>query len=143
MVVEGVEEDEPEEEELLPADDAAQPAPATLEEVLQAEVEVLAPELQQLEDEGSVEPQFLEELEKGVEAAAESLVTMREAHRRSEERPRLWKTGTGKPKLHSNQTSAKKATTRRTAVKAEGQGQHQWSGQTGHSDRSSGHRACH
>jgi hypothetical protein len=59
MVAEGVEEDEPEEEELLPADDQAQSAPASLEEVLQAEAEVLASELQQLEDEGSVEPQFL------------------------------------------------------------------------------------
>ena len=75
MVAEGVEEDEPEEEELLPVDDQTQSAPASLEEVLQAEAEVLASELQQLEDEGSVEPQLLEELENGVEAAAGSLVT--------------------------------------------------------------------
>ena len=40
----------------------------SLEEVLQAEAEVLATELQSLEDDGA-----------GVEAAAESLVTMREA----------------------------------------------------------------
>ena len=119
MVAEGVEEDEPEEEELMPADDQAQSAPASLEEVLQAEAEVLASELQQLEDEGSVEPQLLEELENGVEAAAESLVTMREARSRIAEVRKdrgFGKAGTGKgnfkPKLHGNQASAKKATTK-------------------------------
>jgi hypothetical protein len=119
MVAEGVEEDEPEEEELMPADDQAQSAPASLEEVLQAEAEVLASELQQLEDEGSVEPQLLEELENGVEAAAESLVTMREARSRIAEVRKdrgFGKAGAGKgnfkPKLHGNQASAKKATTK-------------------------------
>ena len=119
MVAEGVEEDEPEEEELLPADDQTQSAPASLEEVLQAEAEVLASELQQLEDEGSVEPQLLEELENGVEAAAESLVTMREARSRIAEVRKdrgFGKAGTGKgnfkPKLQGNLASAKKATTK-------------------------------
>ena len=119
MVAEGVEEDEPEEEELLPADDAEQAGPSSLEEVLQAEAEVLASELQQLEDEGAVEPQLLEELENGVEAAAESLVTMREARSRIAEVRKdrgFGKAGTGKgnfkPKLHGNQATAKKATTK-------------------------------
>ena len=119
MVAKGVEEDEPEEEELLPVDDQTQSAPASLEEVLQAEAEVLASELQQLEDEGSVEPQLLEELENGVEAAAGSLVTMREARSRiaevREDRG-FGHAGTGKgnfkPKLHGSQASAKKATTK-------------------------------
>eukprot|EP00435_Cladocopium_sp_Y103_P052715 s994_g16.t1 len=118
MVAEGVEEDEPEEEELLPAADAEPAGPSSLEEVLQAEAEVLASELQQLEDEGAVEPQLLEELENGVEAAAESLVTMREARSRIAEVRKdrgFGKAGTGKgnfkPKLHGNQATAKKATT--------------------------------
>ena len=81
MVAEG-QEDPPEadEEELVPElpDDDEQMHHQTLEEV-QAEAEVLAAEIQELEEEGSVEPQLLEDLENGVEAAAESLVTMREA----------------------------------------------------------------
>ena len=62
-----------------PADDDAAASPGSLEEVLQAEAEVLAAELQELEEDGDVDPQLLDELESGVEAAAESLVTMREA----------------------------------------------------------------
>ena len=54
------------------------PESTTLEEVLQAEAEVLATELQQAEDEG-VDQTVLEEFEQGMEQAAETLVTMREA----------------------------------------------------------------
>ena len=67
-------------------DDAPNPS---LEEVLQAEAEVLAAELEEAEAEG-VDPVMLNELEYGVERAAETLVTMREARQISEKRSRLW-----------------------------------------------------
>ena len=50
----------------------------TLEEILQTEAEVLAAELHEAEQEG-VDPQVLDSLESGIEQAAETLVTMREA----------------------------------------------------------------
>ena len=62
--------------------------------MLQTEAEILAAEIQELEEEGSIEPQLLEELETGVEAAAESLVTMREARTkisRGSKGPWFWK----------------------------------------------------
>ena len=52
-----------------------------LEEVLQAEVEVLAEEIAAAEEEG-VDPSHLEALEQGIEASAEALVSMREARTR-------------------------------------------------------------
>lgn len=68
----GVEEfEEPSQE----ADDGGQPS---LEEVLQAEAEELANEIQQAEQEG-LDGDLLNDLEAGVEQAAESLITMREA----------------------------------------------------------------
>ena len=80
-VVEEPEDDAGQEEELLP-DDAADGALPSLDEVLQAEAEVLATEIQELEECGDVDPSILENLEDGVEKAAESLVTMREARAR-------------------------------------------------------------
>ena len=49
-----------------------------IEEVLQSEAEILACELEEAEAEG-VDPNLIENLESGIEAAAETLVTMREA----------------------------------------------------------------
>ena len=64
-----------EEEELVP--DARDPG-ISLEQVLQGEAEVLAAEIEELEQDG-LAPDLIESLETGVEQAAESLVTMREA----------------------------------------------------------------
>ena len=78
LVAEGPNEDEEaedDEEELVPDQD--EPG-KSLEEVLQSEAEVLAAELEELEQEG-VSPDVIEGLESGVQQAAESLVTMREA----------------------------------------------------------------
>ena len=57
---------------------AANPDDRSLEEVLQTEVENLADEIAQAEEEG-VDPMHLESLESGIEASAEALVSMREA----------------------------------------------------------------
>jgi hypothetical protein len=111
-----------EEEELVPADDGDGAQAQTLEEVLQTEAEILAAEIQELEEEGSIEPQLLEELETGVEAAAESLVTMREARTKIAEVRKdrgFGKIGGGKGNankakqlMHGNQSQAKKVNTR-------------------------------
>ena len=71
---------EAEDEELIPDDDGQgySPENLTIEEVLQTEAELLAQELQELETEGC-DPRVLEDLESGMEQAAESLLTMREA----------------------------------------------------------------
>ena len=62
-----------------PAEDDGQVADEpSLEEVLQTEVENLADEIAQAEEEG-VDPVHLEALESGIEASAEALVSMREA----------------------------------------------------------------
>ena len=78
MVAEGladeVLEGEDDEEELVP--DQPEANASGLEEVLTAEAEVLAAEIQALEEEG-MEPDVLEALECGVEQAAESLVRSR------------------------------------------------------------------
>ena len=68
------------EEELVPdgAEDGGAPS---LDEVLQAEVEVLVSELHDAEEEG-VSQEVLDEMELGVERAAESLLTMREARQK-------------------------------------------------------------
>lgn len=122
MVAEGNDEGG-DEEELVPAEDdpGAQNGEApSLEEVLQMEAECLASELQELEDEGVVEPALIEELESGVETAAESLVTMREARNRIAEVRKdrgFGKIGGGKgqkgkqPKVHGNQATALKSST--------------------------------
>ena len=73
-------EDEPEGDgELTPDDGDGNPSGQSLEEVLQCEAEVLAAEIQELEESCEVDTAVLEELEAGVEQAAESIVTMREA----------------------------------------------------------------
>ena len=74
-ITEHDDEDAGDDDEGTAGDDPESP---TLEEVLQAEAEVLATELQQAEDEG-VDQTVLEEFEQGMEQAAETLVTMREA----------------------------------------------------------------
>ena len=56
----------------------------SLDEVLQAEAEALATELEQAEAEG-LEPQMLDEVEGTVESAAEALMTMREARHKLQE----------------------------------------------------------
>ena len=122
MVAEGNDEGG-DEEELVPAEDdpGAQHGEApSLEEVLQMEAECLASELQELEEEGVVEPALIEELESGVETAAENLVTMREARNRIAEVRKdrgFGKIGGGKgqkgkqPKVHGNQATALKSST--------------------------------
>ena len=70
--------DEDAEEEALD-DGSADPGDSgPLEEALQAEAEVLACELEEAEQEG-VDPEIIQDLEAGIESAAETLVTMREA----------------------------------------------------------------
>lgn len=85
MVTE-VHDEEPEEEEEMIPDEVMQSEAVVpnLEEVLQAEVEVLASELQLAEEEG-IEPDVIDELEMNVEKAAESLLTMREARHKLNE----------------------------------------------------------
>ena len=68
---------EPEEDELVPDEEPDY----SLEDILQSEAEVVAAELQKLESKG-IDPNVVNELETGVEAAAESLVAMREARQR-------------------------------------------------------------
>ena len=66
-----------EEEDVGAGDDSGE-AGVALEEVLTTEAEILATELEEAEQEG-IDPAFLQELESGLENAAETLVTMREA----------------------------------------------------------------
>ena len=113
----GEQEDEGEagEEELVPAEEFPG---QHLEEVLQAEAQLLAEDLQVLEDEGC-EPELLEELEAGVESASEALVSMREARARINDVKKdrgYGKSGGGKPaadnKPHGNQVNSQKKNTR-------------------------------
>ncbi|CAE6915744.1 RE2 [Symbiodinium sp. CCMP2592] len=69
------------EEELVPEEDGNG---FSLDEVLEAEAEALATELEQAEAEG-LEPQMLEQVEGTVESAAEALLTMREARHKLQE----------------------------------------------------------
>ena len=81
MVTENEDEHGPEEDEELVPDAPAEgtaSGSASLEEVLQLEAECLAAELQEAEEEG-IDEEILDGLEMGVERAAESLLTMREA----------------------------------------------------------------
>ena len=111
-VVEDADEGDEEEcdEELVP-DDSGNGVPS-LEEVLQTEAEVLAAEIQELEESGEVEPSILEGLETGVEQAAESLVTMREAPSKINEikKDRGYHRNSSNPKvkLNGNQVEKKK-----------------------------------
>ncbi|CAL1154284.1 unnamed protein product [Cladocopium goreaui] len=87
----------------------------SLEEVLQAEAEGLAAELEQAEHEG-IDVDVLNELETGVEQAAESLITMREARGKLAEvrndrgygRTSGSSSSPGKGKPHGNQATARK-----------------------------------
>ena len=103
-----------EEEELVPD---VEESGMSLEQVLQCEAEVLAAELEELEQEG-VAPEFIEGLETGVEQAAESLVTMREARSKIAElrKDRGYGKATAagqpsgaKPKMTGNQVNGKKS----------------------------------
>ena len=104
MVAEGQHEfeDEPapeDEEELIPVENETNET--NLESLLQTEAEILAAELQSLEEDGEIDPGVIDELEAGVEGAAEALVTMREARSRISEMKRdrgYGKTGGGKGK---------------------------------------------
>ena len=79
---------------------------------MQCEAEVLAAEIQELEESGDIDTAVLEELEAGVEQAAESLVTMREARSRINEIKKdrgFGRAPTGsKLKLNGNQVEKKK-----------------------------------
>ena len=102
------------EEELIPEE--TQSAEPSLEEVLQTEAALLASDLENLEAEGA-EPELLEELEAGVENAAEALVTMREARSKINEMKRDRGYGKSTPPLdkgfkpHGNQVNRAKSTT--------------------------------
>ena len=122
LVAEGVEEDdappEGDEEELIPDDTQHGLAEGlTIEEVLQTEAELLASELQELETDGC-DPHVLEELESGMEQAAESLLTMREARTKIAEVKKdrgYGKAAVGGPrsmKPHGNEIPKQKSTTK-------------------------------
>jgi hypothetical protein len=120
LVTEGGPDEEGEagdEEELIPADEGDGPSgvlASSLEEVLQAEAEVLASEIQALEEDEDVDPALIDELEAGVEAAAESLVTMREARTRISEVKKdrgFGKVGSGKGRPKAVAGQSKKAST--------------------------------
>ena len=105
------------EEEAEPAegDDGG---PQSLEEVLQTEAEQLASEIQMLEEDGNLDPSLVEELESGVEAAAESLVTMREARskiadlRKDRGYGRVGSAPGSPSKPHGNQVNSSKKTSK-------------------------------
>ena len=112
-ITENDDEDEEEAENGGAADDAEAP---TLEDVLQAEAEVFAAELQQAEEEG-VDQSVLDDYEQGMEQAAETLVTMREARQQlqSVRKDRGYGKAGGKggdstfKRSQSNQAEARKA----------------------------------
>lgn len=101
-------------EEMIP-DDGGGTLPA-LEEVLQAEAAQLASDLEALEADG-MEPELLEELESGVENAAEALVSMREARAKINDVKRdrgYGRAGVGSAssKPHGNQVNKAKLNTK-------------------------------
>ena len=115
-VVEDAPEVEPEgDEELIPDDGDGNPSGQSLEEVLQCEAEALAAEIQELEESGDIDTSVLEELEGGVEQAAESLVTMREVRsciNEIKKGRRFGRAPTGSSlKLNGNQVKKKKTRT--------------------------------
>lgn len=101
--------------ELIPDDADGNANGQSLEEVLQCEAEVLAAEIQELEESGEFDTAVLEELEAGVEQAAESLVTMRGARSRINEIKKDRGFGRApvgsKLKLNGNQVEKKKTKT--------------------------------
>ena len=115
LVAEGQCDDDEEaadDDELIPDGEDAEVS-GSLAEVLQAEAEALAVDIQELEEDGSLDPQLLEEIEAGVEQAAESLLTMREAKTKINEikRDRGFGKSGGKGKPTGNQITAKKGKT--------------------------------
>ena len=60
---------EPEDEELIPDDPGVNQNPASLEEVLQSEAEVLAAEIEAMEEEG-IDQSLIDGLEQGIDQAA-------------------------------------------------------------------------
>ena len=113
------EEENDEGEELVPDGDGDAQG---LEEVLQAEAALLASDLEALEADGC-EPELLEELEAGVEGAAEALISMREARAKINDVKKdrgYGRAGNGPqagggnrlPKPHGNQVNSRKKTTR-------------------------------
>lgn len=106
------EDDAGEDEEFIPDEGEAE-GHGSLAEVLQSEAEALAVDIQELEEDGALDPQLLEELEPGVEQAAESLLTMREAKTKINEikRDRGFGKSGGKGKATGNQIAAKKGCT--------------------------------
>ena len=74
-------EGEGDEEELVPEDSGEPPG---LDEILEAEAEALAAELEAAEQDG-VEPTVLDEIEGTVETAAEALIAMRDARQKLQE----------------------------------------------------------
>ena len=97
-------------------DDGGDHQAYSLEEVLQAEAEDLANELDQAEKEG-LDAELLTDLESGVEQAAESLITMREARGKLAEvrkdrgygkAPSSTSSSPGKGRPHGNQATARK-----------------------------------
>ena len=113
LVAEGPADGEEDEEELVPVEEENE---MSLEQVLQCEAEVLAAEIEELEQEG-LAPDLIEGLETGVEQAAESLVTMREARSKIAEIKKDRGYGKvnpsaappGKPKFTGNQVNGKKS----------------------------------
>ena len=110
------EEDEWVGEEGNGGDDGGDHQAYSLEEVLQAEAEDLANELDQAEKEG-LDAELLTDLESGVEQAAESLITMREARGKLAEvrkdrgygkAPSSTSSSPGKGRPHGNQATARK-----------------------------------
>ena len=111
-------------EEAADYEEEAEPAegedggPQSLEEVLQTEAEQLASEIQMLEEDGNLDPSLVEELESGVEAAAESLVTMREARskiadlRKDRGYGRVGSAPGSPSKPHGNQMNSSKKTSK-------------------------------
>ena len=116
MVTEEVAEyDHDDDEELIPDRAEHEGVPASLEEVLQTEAEVLAAELQELEEDGC-SPEMMADLEQGVEQAAECLVSMREARSKIAEIKKDRGFGKSNPQLNAapkkmtgNQVPGKKA----------------------------------
>ena len=105
-----------EEQDENEVDDEGAGEQPSLEDVLQAEAEVFAAEIQQAEDEGIDQP-VLDDFEQGMEQAAEALVTMREARQQlqSVRKDRGYGRNNEKPgdntfrRSQSNQAEARKA----------------------------------
>ena len=110
-------ENEAEEEEMIPAEQEDHQV-MSLEDVIQNKAEILATELEEAELQG-IDPDVRDDLEAGVEGAAEALVTKKEARTRLAEVKKDRRYGrdsaaAAKPKpkarLTGNQVAARKST---------------------------------